>query len=92
MKWINVDDELPKIEKDCWRAALPVNVIVDRFGQYLCYPCRYGNGVFYWADALRFGDGTGDHPESCGRGTEVLNVTHWMPLPEPPTLENTNAN
>ena len=20
------------------------------------------------------------------------NVTHWMPLPEPPTLENTNAN
>jgi len=20
------------------------------------------------------------------------NVTHWMPLPEPPNLENTNAN
>ena len=25
-------------------------------------------------------------------GFRLSGVTHWMPLPEPPTLENTNAN
>ena len=28
----------------------------------------------------------------CGCCSEDDIITHWMPLPEPPTLENTNAN
>ena len=39
---------------------------------------------FYWADAIYYGNGEGDHPVRCDRDTEVLNVTHWMPLPKPP--------
>ena len=83
-EWISVDDELPILLPDTWRTPLPVNVIIEDFGQYLCYPCQYGNGVFYWADATYYGNGEGNHPVRCDRDTEVLNVTHWMPLLEPP--------
>ena len=83
-EWISVEDELPVLLPNTWITDLPVNVIIDGFGQYLCYPCQYDNGVFYWADATCYGNGEGNHPVRCDRDTEVLNVTHWMPIPEPP--------
>jgi len=84
MSWISVEERLPEIPHNCWRARLPVNVMIKNFGQYIAYPCVYGNGVFYWADALTFGNDIGAHPELCDRNTEVLSVTHWQPLPDPP--------
>ena len=45
-EWISVGDRLPVLLPNTWRTALPVNVIIEGFGQYLCYPCQYGNGVF----------------------------------------------
>ncbi|MGU3289059.1 DUF551 domain-containing protein [Acinetobacter radioresistens] len=81
--WISVDDQLPEIAENCWRASLPVNVMIEGFGQYICYPCVYGNREFYWSDALTFGNDRADHPAG-DRDTGILNVTHWMPLPAPP--------
>lgn len=83
-KWISVEDKLPELKEHTWRTALPVNVMIDGYGQYLCYPCQDGNGVFYWADATYYGNDKGEHPIKCDRDTEVLNVTHWMPLPDAP--------
>lgn len=83
-KWISVEDKLPELKEHTWRTALPVNVMIDGYGQYLCYPCQDGNGVFYWADATCYGNDKGEHPIKCDRDTEVLNVTHWMPLPDAP--------
>ncbi|WP_353141268.1 DUF551 domain-containing protein [Acinetobacter pragensis] len=83
-KWISVEDKLPELKEHTWRTALPVNVMIDGYGQYLCYPCQDGNGVFYWADATCYGNDKGEHPIKCDRDTDVLNVTHWMPLPDAP--------
>lgn len=88
MSWISVEDSLPTLKPHTWRSPLPVNVMIKGFGQYLCYPCQYDSGVFYWADATYYGNEKGDHPVKCDRDTEVLNVTHWMPLPLPPKDES----
>ena len=48
-----------------------------RDGEYLIYHPLHGVGVLHWfSGALFWGNNF---------GVEVLDVTHWMPLPEAPT-------
>jgi len=72
--WISVDDGLP--EKD---------------DEYLIYPEPKYNGMiaYFWACDSYDGHikGTFEHESKYGEITQLDYVTHWMPLPEPPTKQ-----
>lgn len=74
MKWISADEELPP--EDAWilaygdaRNAGSTRIAVVQ--------AAYRNGAFYFWELLSSGCG-------CCDG-EMEGVTHWMPLPDPPT-------
>lgn len=77
--WISVDDRVPDVS-----------------GNYLCY-CAYGEeGVIYFDREIDDGEYNNDYPfgywstypsedgGECREWIEILEVTHWQPLPEPP--------
>ena len=76
-EWISVKDRLPK-----------------KNGKYLCYtPCLIsGIGIFSFAKNLKkvgINDfmfrKSGWYAYDSEQGYyEIFNITHWMPLPEPP--------
>lgn len=73
--WISVDDRLPEQGDfvDAWAGKRIVNAFWDRPMQ--------GSTEMYWAHA------NGSDPFFTGGligGFSEIDVTHWMPLPEPP--------
>lgn len=81
MKWISVEDESPKLETS---VLLLVNGCVTQ--GYLFEDCEFNEMSMENAYYLGFQN------EFTDDVLEYIDVTHWMPLPEPPALENTNAN
>lgn len=72
MEWISVKTMLPKKrEHNLLRATLHGQYIEGRIVHHEGYLC--GNGK-EWADW-------------CGDVDEGVEITHWMPLPEPPKEE-----
>lgn len=82
--WISVCEELPTIPEDQWRTDLPVNIMVEGFGQHVAYPCQKATNEFVWRNALTFGNDKGEHPDTDD-DCNIIGVTHWMYLPQPPT-------
>lgn len=71
VKWIDVKDRLPAHGKFVLAVTAPGSMSVGRnavVAEYI-HPPMESYGVFVMANANR-----------C----DILNITHWMPLPEPP--------
>ena len=92
-KWVSVKDRLPE-------ELTPVNVVWVNHNPQLYYSkikdvpqsnatAVYFCGRWYWWDAVLI-DWLGEY----GRGREEslvnkeIEITHWMPLPEPPEVED----
>lgn len=74
MQWISVNDRLPE-------EATPVLVLHKgerRIGE-ICWDYPSWEETY---QAFRYWD----CPYNDGQGWEVFDITHWMPLPEPPTV------
>ena len=79
MEWISIEDRLPKDDGE-YLVCLCGNVTVKEFN-----PWTSGNGSnsfewFEWEKIPGYGSEKG----------QVLGVTHWMPLPKPPSTKNPN--
>lgn len=84
MEWIRTDDRLPELNKKVTRTGRSF-VCDEGWGVLACgvvklyseYPCvHYAN---YDARSNQWWEGdNSEDPE------KIENVTHWMPLPEPP--------
>lgn len=82
MKWISIADEMPEIDE---------TVLVSD-GESVCIGF-YGTCTEY--NSEKFKRGFGDYTGFCGinfgydgEAGPYPEVTHWMPLPEPPTGES----
>lgn len=73
-EWISVNDRLP-IEKDDLTGYWNTVDVIACKGQHV-FCCRFdaGNTCGFWH---KFNDDGAEH------------ITHWMPLPSPPTGDNT---
>lgn len=71
MNWISVKDRLPQMSQD---------KLVKGYKQIqvLAYCDKGMVCAWFQIDTEKFYDVSG------WLGTEIYNVTHWMPLPEPP--------
>ena len=76
MKWINVEDELPK-QGEC------VIVIESDNSQYIGIFCIYEKSDYIKEEERIWSE----YSTGCGCCTRNLKPTHWMPLPDPPTKE-----
>jgi hypothetical protein len=75
-EWISVDERLPEPNKECLVAAkVGERMVVDLGERVRCFDCRTMEHSY----ALSI---TNDWDE--GEGCEI---THWMPLPEPPMMK-----
>lgn len=85
VKWISVKDKLPE-KHDAYLCA----EYSKMFNQYFVRILYFAEDLYKW-DRFAFPDGKGksgfywsDSEWGCGLAD---GVTHWMPLPEPPTKE-----
>ena len=85
VKWISVKDKLPE-KHDAYLCAEYSKI----FNQYFVRILYFAEDLYKW-DRFAFPDGKGksgfywsDSEWGCGLAD---GVTHWMPLPEPPTKE-----
>lgn len=76
-EWISVNDRLPNEPKTSFSTSY-VDVFINsgKLNMYREPDCIFEKGMF-WQMIL---DGDGDFSYS----EEITDVTHWMPLPEPP--------
>lgn len=76
-KWINVKDALPKDLETVWginpKRNIAVLCCVVSFSEGWCW--AISNGTTYIEDGKIVAECEDDD----------LDITHWMPLPEPPT-------
>jgi hypothetical protein len=72
-KWISVKERLP--EDDCKQienmAGFGYFLVSDGMNVGIQYRMKYPNGLILWTDF--------DMENLCTK-----NITHWMPLPQPP--------
>lgn len=87
--WINCSEQMPVIGELNWRTSFPL-LITCEIG---VIPAYYGfvsiNGERHYGfmESFKYGDEHGNHPQTNEYGF-ISNVTHWMPLPEPPQEVN----
>lgn len=87
--WISCSERMPVIGELNWRTSFPLLVTCE-IG---VIPAYYGfvrvNGVKHYGfmESFKYGDDRGRHPQTNEYGL-ISNVTHWMPLPEPPKEVN----
>ncbi|HFU3348977.1 TPA: DUF551 domain-containing protein [Escherichia coli] len=83
--WISCSEQMPVIGELNWRTSFPL-LITCEIG---VIPAYYGfvsiNGERHYGfmESFKYGDEHGNHPQTNEYGF-ISNVTHWMPLPEPP--------
>lgn len=75
MEWVSVNDELP-----------------SPFVEVLVHPAPEDQGVMYCSGLTAEYDKKNNRwlvycEDSYSSWNEYLEVTHWMPLPEPPTIK-----
>ncbi|HHT1902197.1 TPA: DUF551 domain-containing protein [Escherichia coli] len=87
--WISCSERMPVIGELNWRTSFPL-LITCEIG---VIPAYYGfvsiNGERHYGfmESFKYGDEHGNHPQTNEYGF-ISNVTHWMPLPEPPQEVN----
>ena len=83
--WISCSDRMPEIGELNWRTGFPLLVTceIGVIPAYYGFVSVNGNKHYGFMESLKYGDDNGNHPQTNEYGL-ISNVTHWMPLPEPP--------
>lgn len=73
MEWISVDEKLPEVLAGKFRVKRSNGKDIDAFyyADKMAWTAFYGQKLSYWWDAK-------------GNHERLDDVTHWMPLPDPP--------
>ncbi|EHN5563671.1 ead/Ea22-like family protein [Escherichia coli] len=83
--WISCSERIPVIGELNWRTSFPLLVTceIGVIPAYYGFVSVNGDRHYGFMESLKYGDDNGNHPQTNEYGL-ISNVTHWMPLPEPP--------
>ncbi|MDD8326612.1 DUF551 domain-containing protein [Escherichia coli] len=83
--WISCSDRMPVIGELNWRTSFPLLVTceIGVISAYYGFVSVNVDRHYGFMESLKYGDDSGNHPQTNEYGL-ISNVTHWMPLPEPP--------
>ncbi|HAJ4214630.1 TPA: DUF551 domain-containing protein [Escherichia coli] len=83
--WISCSDRMPVIGELNWRTSFPLLVTceIGVIPAYYGFVRVNGNKHYGFMESLKYGDDSDNHPQT-NEYDLISNVTHWMPLPEPP--------
>lgn len=83
--WISCSERMPVIGELNWRTSFPLLVTceIGVIPAYYGFVRVNGNKHYGFMESLKYGDDSGNHPQT-NEYELISNVTHWMPLPEPP--------
>ncbi|EMV32115.1 hypothetical protein ECBCE002MS12_2464 [Escherichia coli BCE002_MS12] len=87
--WISCSERMPVIGELNWRTSFPLLITceIGVIPAYYGFVSVNGNKHYGFMESLKYGDDNGNHPQTNEYGL-ISNVTHWMPLPEPPQEVN----
>ncbi|HCQ4633239.1 TPA: DUF551 domain-containing protein [Escherichia coli] len=87
--WISCSERMPVIGELNWRTSFPLLVTceIGVIPAYYGFVRINGNKHYGFMESLKYGDDSGNHPQT-NEYDLISNVTHWMPLPEPPQEVN----
>ncbi|HDV1416943.1 TPA: ead/Ea22-like family protein [Escherichia coli] len=83
--WISCSERMPVIGELNWRTSFPLLITceIGVMPAYYGFVSVNGDRHYGFMESLKYGDDSGNHPQTNEYGL-ISNVTHWMPLPEPP--------
>ena len=83
--WISCSERMPVIGELNWRTGFPLLVTceIGVIPAYYGFVSVNGGKHYGFMESFKYGDDRGGHPQTNEYGL-ISNVTHWMPLPEPP--------
>lgn len=83
--WISCSEQMPVIGELNWRTSFPLLITceIGVIPAYYGFVSVNGDRHYGFMESLKYGDDSGNHPQTNEYGL-ISNVTHWMPLPEPP--------
>jgi hypothetical protein len=83
--WVSCSERMPVIGELNWRTSFPLLVTceIGVIPAYYGFVSVNGDRHYGFMESLKYGDDNGNHPQTNEYGL-ISNVTHWMPLPEPP--------
>ncbi|EEW7849672.1 DUF551 domain-containing protein [Escherichia coli] len=83
--WISCSERMPVIGELNWRTSFPLLVTceIGVIPAYYGFVSINGERHYGFMESLKYGDDSGNHPQT-NEYDLISNVTHWMPLPEPP--------
>ncbi|EMC6476502.1 DUF551 domain-containing protein [Salmonella enterica] len=86
--WISCSEQMPVIGELNWRTSFPLLVTceIGVIPAYYGFVSVNGDRHYGFMESLKYGDDNGNHPQT-NEYVLISNVTHWMPLPEPPMEE-----
>ncbi|EGI7101229.1 DUF551 domain-containing protein [Escherichia coli] len=87
--WISCSERMPVIGELNWRTSFPLLITceIGVIPAYYGFVSVNGDRHYGFMESLKYGDDSGGHPQTNEYGL-ISNVTHWMPLPEPPQEVN----
>ncbi|MDV1752051.1 ead/Ea22-like family protein [Escherichia coli] len=87
--WISCSERMPVIGELNWRTSFPLLVTceIGVIPAYYGFVSINGERHYGFMESLKYGDDSGNHPQT-NEYDLISNVTHWMPLPEPPQEVN----
>lgn len=83
--WISCSERMPVIGELNWRTSFPLLITceIGVIPAYYGFVSVNGDKHYGFMESFKYGDDRGGHPQTNEYGL-ISNVTHWMPLPEPP--------
>ncbi|HFZ6095512.1 TPA: DUF551 domain-containing protein [Escherichia coli] len=83
--WISCSERMPVIGELNWRTGFPLLITceIGVIPAYYGFVSVNGGKHYGFMESFKYGDDRGGHPQTNEYGL-ISNVTHWMPLPEPP--------
>ena len=83
--WISCSERMPVIGELNWRTSFPLLITceIGVIPAYYGFVSVNGDRHYGFMESLKYGDDSGNHPQT-NEYDLISNVSHWMPLPEPP--------
>lgn len=87
--WISCSERMPVIGELNWRTSFPLLITceIGVIPAYYGFVRVNGNKHYGFMESLKYGDDSGNHPQT-NEYDLISNVTHWIPLQEPPQEVN----